>query len=148
MKTKLIALFLLFIPVVAWADPSPTPSGDENLKNALAEIVKSATTTLNDVKSATPEFFQQYIEREIFSNNLWSIGLTLAAIALTSLGFTGIAFSRTHKGEKFDQTAGVWFIIISVVIMIFGPMRLQIDNHLMKIAPKVYAIEFAKTLIK
>lgn len=132
----------MFVPMLM-AEPSPTPSPDK-LHDAMADFVTQITKTLADTKSFTaeqaPEVLAQYMAYQVFSLHVW-----IYVLMSTSLITLIIAVIMWIDPEDTGGVAMSATIVFFVMIYFIVANYMEITK--IKIAPKVYAIEYAKSLI-
>lgn len=154
MKTKLTAILigcLITGSTIAAPSPSPSPEPD-TLKNAVADVITKATATVGDAKdfvlAQLPDVVKQLLA--------WKLAMSLIECisGLLLLIFIVSAWVRTVRyGKREDWGEDDWFTIAfigAIATVILGGIGAALINFTwleIWIAPKVFLIDYAKTII-
>jgi Kef-type K+ transport system membrane component KefB len=137
------------------ADVSPSPSATitqtvdskGKLESALADFVMSLTNTAGQAKdfvvSQAPEFVKQLLAWAFYSDLFWAIIFAILTILLGRWAFR----ASPKRSENDDWVATV---ILTVFTIVFGLVVFGFLSEAIKItiAPQVYLLEYAKSMIK
>jgi hypothetical protein len=169
MKTKLIAIIaILFMPfTVMAADPSPTPPPDK-LQVALADMVNKSVQVAGDAKDflvgQLPDVIQQLLLWKFFEHLIPMIVALLVALVIArwaykrsgDLEITTVPPPNEHYRTISAQVAKngwprfVYACVVTLMSVISWGVFLNMANLKwlqIWVAPKVYLIEYAKTMI-
>lgn len=148
MKTKLITLLLLFIPIIAWAEASPTPAPDK-LQSALADMVNKSVQVAGDAKdflvAQLPDVIRQLLAWKMAEAAIWFI-------ATSAVFFFGLKYLIRLSRFFYREYVPEGFILVvlgGIAVIVSAGLAL---SHLMLvlqiwIAPKIYLIEYSEALI-
>lgn len=135
----IVTASLMVMGTIYAADPTPQP---DKLKEALADLVVKTTQTLEAAKGSAleqaPEVFQQYLAWEYFKGCAWAVISGILMMICVAMGIAMI---------KDNEDTGGWFIFFAMLLLFTSAYNI-LDNVKIKTAPKVYLLEYAKSLLK
>jgi hypothetical protein len=156
--TVLFTLSLTMNALAADASPSPTPQPDK-LKEALAQMLTGVTQTTSEAK----EFIVSQLPDAVRQLLAWKFAESIARVVFgTILLVAWIIFTKKFLIQKlkiYDYEFGgdnedlakffgcIGTAICSLVVVIVFFCCLNLTWLQIWIAPKVYLIEYAKTLV-
>lgn len=162
MKTKImIAIFALSITTAIAESPSPTPQPDK-LKDALAQMITGVTQTAGQAKdfivSQLPDVVKQLLMWKM-AESIWqmflpAIVLIVAVRICSKYRAKGREKDWKYIAENEEADALKQIIPFALLHAWMGAMAIwfclsaNITWLQIWIAPKVYLIEYAKTLVK
>lgn len=132
---------------------------NEELQKALAETIDKATQATDFIVSETPEVVQQLLTWKMYESIVANIISILALVGVPALSLmTFRILRRKFKNSGMYSIAGIsegvftaWVIASAVacltsIIFCFGEMNL--DWLKILLAPKVYLIDYAASILK
>lgn len=115
---------------------------NENLQNALTELIISTTDAKDFLLSEAPEVIHQLLTWKLVANSLSSFLFT---------GITVLCFYLMFKCSRSDDDDALFgFFLSGLFGILFGTISIGCVHDALQIwiAPKVYLLEYAASLAK